>query len=449
MGILIYIIALPILGILVFVHELGHYIMAKINGIGVDVFSLGFGKEVLGFTSGETRYRLSIIPFGGYCKLRGEESKDRDDKTESDPRAWLNKPPLSRLLTSIAGPFFNYVFAVILLSILLYVGYKAVYLTSQVEVLDDRSAPAMISGLRSGDTILSIDNKKIEKFDDILPAVMFNVNKKLELTYLHNGSTNHTHVVPIFNTNSGAAYIGVSPLFYCIVGSVISNTPAFMAGIQPGDEIRSIDNVKTDYFYKLHEYLSRKTNGERVTIVISRPDKILTNRIITNSVILAGLNGRGYLGIEPDPSQSPRVYRIVRAVGVYPAFAGGLKEADDLIILTYKGIQAMVIGKIDVRKSVAGPLRILQFTGTIATRADLWYFIWFIAYISIALGFANLLPLPGLDGGHAIISVGEVVSGRKLPDRVRERIEIAGVIFIILLAIFVTQNDIINMFFGR
>ncbi len=448
MDILIYIIALPILGILVFVHELGHFVVAKLNGIGVDVFSLGFGKELIGFTLGDTRYRVSLIPFGGYCKLRGEEAKDRNDNTEKDPKAWYNKPPLSRFATVIAGPVFNYLFAVVLMAALLYAGYKATYLSSQVTVLQDKSAPAMISGLRSGDTILSIDNKKIENFEQILPAVMFNAKRELEFTYLHEGATNHSHVTPVFNKQNGAAYIGVLPLFYSFVGSVGSNTPALEAGIKPGDEIKSIDGVKTAYFYQIEDFIEHKTNGQAVSLVISRATNNLTTTI-TNVVRLAGFNGRGYLGIEPDGSQSPKFSKVIRAGSLYGAFIGGIKQSDDLIIMTLKGLRAMVTGKIDVRKSVAGPLRILQFTGTIATRADLWYIIWFISYISIALGIANILPLPGFDGGHAIISFGEFVSRRRLPERARAVIEMIGLICIIMLGIFVVQNDIINMFFGK
>ncbi|MGA2141558.1 MAG: RIP metalloprotease RseP [Brevinematales bacterium] len=451
MDILVYIIAIPILGVLVFVHEFGHYIIAKLNGIGVDVFSIGFGKELIGFTYGETRYRLSIVPFGGYCKLRGEESKDRDDKTEKDARAWLNKPPLSRLSTSLAGPVFNYFFAVILMTCLLYFGYNATIMTGQVEVMESPSAPAMAAGLRSGDTVLSIDNKNIEKFDDILPAVMFNVNKKLEMSYLHNGVTNRTSVTPRFNTNSGAAFIGVSPLYYSCVGYVVSNSPAFKAGMRPGDRIRSVDNVRMDYYYQFQDYMQTKSSGAVLNIDIARAElknPALTNNIRIKMSIPSG-SAAGSLGIELDPSQSPRYMKKIKADGLIKSFIGGVNQSDDLIVLTFKGVQAMVTGKVDAGKSMAGPIRILQFTGTVATRAELWFLIWFMAYISIALGFANLLPIPGLDGGHALISIGEIVSGRNLPDKAREKIEIAGVICILLIMVFALQNDIINIFFRK
>jgi regulator of sigma E protease len=394
---------------------------------------------------------VSLIPFGGYCKLRGEEAKDRDEKTEKDPGAWYNKPPLSRFLTVIAGPVFNYLFAVIIMGALLYAGYKATYTSPQVMVPlmpGNKSTPAMLAGLQSGDTILSIDNKKIDNFEEILPAVMFNVGKEMEITYLHGGTTNHSHVTPVFNKQMGAADIGVIPLFYSFIGSVLSNTPAFNAGLRPGDRLESIDNVKTEYFYQLDSYIKHKTNGQDVTLVIARAGKGATN-ILTNTVKLSGFEGRGFLGIEPDNYQAPKFSKIIKSGSLYAAFTGGIKESDDLVAMTLKGLQAMITGKIDVRKSVGGPLRILQITGTIATRADLWYIFWFIAYISIALGFANILPLPGFDGGHAIISLGEFVSGRRLPDRARAAIETIGLVCILLLFVFVVQNDIVSMFFGR
>ncbi len=451
MEILYYIIALPILGVLVFVHEFGHFIIAKLNGIGVDTFSIGFGKELVGFTIGETRYRISLIPFGGYCRIHGEESRDRAD-TVKDPRAWFNKPPLSRFSTVIAGPIFNYLFAVVIMAGLLYYGYRTTLISPQVMVIEHNSSgkptPAAESGLKSGDTIISIDNKKINSFDEITPAVMFNANKKLELTFLSGGKTNRSTVVPLFNKENGVANIYVYPLFYSYIGEVNSNSPAVESGLMPGDEIKSIDGVKTSYYYEVEKYIESKTNFNTVRIIIARADKKATN-IITNMVKLSRFEGRGYLGIGPEGSRCPTISKVIKSGGLIAAFKDGLKESNEFISITFKGLEAMIIGKVDVRKSIAGPLRILQFTGVVATRTDFAFFLRFIAMISVALGFANILPLPGFDGGHAIISIAEFLSGRKLPDNARAVIEMIGLVSIIALAILVTYNDIINMFIRR
>jgi regulator of sigma E protease len=406
----------------------------------------------LAFKIGETRYRIALIPFGGYCRIHGEESRDRNENTVNDPRAWFNKSPLLRFLTVIAGPVFNYLFAVIIIAGLMYFGYKTVLISPDVTVVEHDSSgkptPAAESGLKSGDTIISINNKKIESFDDIMPAVMFNANKTIELTYLNGGKTNHSKVKPFLNQQTGVANIGVTPLYYSYVGLVNSNSPAMEAGIKPGDGIRSIDGYKMSYYYQVAKYIANRTNFETVKIVLARIEGRKTNTI-TRSIKLSRFEGKGYLGTEPDGTEYPSFSKVISSGGLFKAFKDAVRESDDYIIVSVKGIVAMISGKVDVSKSMAGPLRILQITGVIATRTDPAFFLRFVAIISVALGFMNILPLPGFDGGHAIISITEFLTGRKLPERARAVIEMIGLFSILTLAVLVTYNDIINMFLRR
>lgn len=441
------IIAILVLGVLVFVHELGHFIMSKVNKIGVDTFSLGFGKELFGFTIGETRYRISVIPFGGYCKLRGEETKDRPDAA-ADPRALYNRPPLARLLAIIGGPAFNYLFAVLIMTVLFWVGYTETMISPRVAVVhtnaEGKSTPAWASGLRSGDQIVSIHDMPIDSFNDIPKVVALNIDKEMEIVFLKNGdarTTNRAKITPKYSKQSGMGFIGVNPLYFAKIGAVQTNSPAVRAGLKEGDVIAAIDGTPVKYFYQISELIQDKAN-KKVVLKVER-----TNATVELTTKLDRFEGKGYLGVYP--ADLPTFKVTNRASGPLNALARGFKESNNFIVETLNGLVAMFRGKIDVQRNISGPVRIVQITGEVATKTDLVTLLRFMALISVALGFFNLLPFPGLDGGHVVINTIEMITRRKFPDRARTYIEYAGLIFIIGLSVVVFFNDIVNIFMGR
>lgn len=438
------IIAILVLGVLVFVHELGHFTMAKANKIGVDAFSVGFGKELFGFTIGETRYRIGVIPFGGYCKMRGEESKDRPDAA-ADPRALYNRPPLARLLAIVGGPVFNYLFAVLIMTVLFWVGYTDTVISPQIAVVqtgaEGKPTPAWTSGLRSGDTIVSIHNTAIGSFNDIPKVVALNIDKEMEIVFLRNGATNRSKITPRYSQQSGMGFIGVNPLYFAKIGLVQTNSPALRAGLKEGDTIAAIDGRPIAYFYQISELIKDKAN-KNVVMKINR-----TNAAMDVSVRLDRFEGKGYLGVYP--SDMPTFKITNRASGPLNALYRGFVESNNFIVETLNGLIAMFKGKIDVQRNISGPVRIVQITGEVATKTDLVTLLRFMALISVALGFFNLLPFPGLDGGHVVINFIELITCRKFPDRARTYIEYAGLIFIVGLSIVVFFNDIVNIFLGR
>jgi regulator of sigma E protease len=437
--------AILVLGVLVFVHELGHFLMAKINGIGVDAFSIGFGKEIFGFTIGETRYRISWIPLGGYCQLRGEESKDRSESAKKDPRAMYNRPPLARLLAVLGGPVSNYLFAVLVMTVLFLGGFKETFIPSYVAVVpsnaDGSQTPAWIAGLRSGDRIISIDGQKVEYFSDIPELVALKKDEKLFLSYLHNGITNTNTIIPRYSKEKGFGFIGVSPLYLPVVGLVQSNSPAFEAGVLPGDTIESIGGKKVSYFYELQDAIKHKTNQE-ILLGISR-----SNVFIAKNIRIGRFEGNGYLGIAS--GKVPTVEKFFQEKNVVVAFQKGLEECNLLLVKTIKGLGALFQGKIDVQKNISGPIRIVQLTGEVAAKTDFVTLVRLVVLISVALGFFNLLPFPGLDGGHVVFNLIELISRRKFPETLRRYIEYAGLAFIIALSIVVLFNDVFNIWMGR
>lgn len=437
--------AIFFMGVLVFVHELGHFVMAKINGIGVDAFSIGFGKELFGFTIGETRYRISMIPFGGYCKMRGEESKDRAEGKPADPRAMYNRPPYARLLAVLGGPVFNYIFAILLLAGILFFGYKETRISSTVEVLQTdaagKSTPASIAGLKTGDTIIEIDGQKVESYEDIPRLVALNIDKEMTMKYIRANTTNQTKITPHFNQKSGMGYIGVTLLYLPVIGDVKTNTPAHMAGLKKNDVIKSVNGKSITYFYELQNIIADKTNQE-VTLLMERGKDQITQKIT-----LQRFEGKGYLGVSPGKFITTE--RLLKAKDLPDAFVLGFKEGNKFLVDTWKGLAAMFKGKIDVQKNISGPVRIIGFTADIIQHTDFVTILRFMALISIALGFFNLLPLPGLDGGHVVFNLIETVTPFRIPEKFRIVVEYIGFVFIVGLSIIVLFNDVFNLFMGR
>ncbi len=427
--------------------KFGHLVMAKLNKIGVDEFSIGFGKELAGFNWGETRYKISMLPFGGYCKLRGEENKDRDEGKSADPKAMYNRPPLARLITVVGGAFFNYLFAVVIMTVLFFAGFKETNITSDIAVIalnsDGKPTPAALAGLRSEDTIISIGKDKIESYYDIPKTIALRIDEELAIKYTRGGITNSSKITPKYNQQIGMGFIGVSPLYLPEIGFVKTNSAADRSGLKEGDVIKAVNGTNITYFYQLQELIQDKANQE-VDFTIQR-----SNETIAKKIILDRFEGKGYLGISPG---NVRTYqKLFKAKNLPDGFQNGFNEANGFIVEIFDGLKAMFKGKIDLQRNMSGPVRIIQMTGDIMTKTnfDLTTIVRFMALISVAIGFFQLLPFPGLDGGHIVFNLIELVTRRKFPEKIRFYIEYSGMVFIISLSIVLFFNDIVNIFLGR
>ncbi|MCX7821497.1 MAG: RIP metalloprotease RseP [Brevinematales bacterium] len=434
------IVAFLVMGVLIFVHELGHFLLAKLNGIGVEAFSIGFGKELFGFTLGETRYRISLLPFGGYCKLKGEG----EEEAKNDPKAMYNRPPYARLLTVLAGPAFNYLFALIVLAIIFFAGFKETIILPYVEVIekiDGKETPAFSAGLKNLDYIIAIDDKNVENYADIPKFINLSKDKRIKITFVRENKTNELFAELSFDKNRGLSYIGVSPVYLPVIGEILSNSPAEKGGLKKGDKILLIDNHKISYYHDISAVIKEKA-GQEVSIVYERKGSIFTNKILIDR-----FEGKGFLGIYP--SETLIQERIIKAKNFLSSFEMAQKSINAMIVETVQSIAAMFKGKINAQKNLSGPLRIIGFTSEIAMNTDFVTLLRFMALISVALAFFNLLPIPGLDGSHVILNFIETVTPIRIPIKVRLTIEYVGLLFIIFLSVFIFFNDIINIFGGR
>ncbi len=435
-----FLVAILVLGILIFVHELGHFLLAKLNGIGVEAFSIGFGKEIFGFTIGETRYRLSALPLGGYCKLKGETEEDAKD----DPKAMYNRPPYARLLTVLAGPFFNYLFALFLLTLIFFVGFKEKVISPYVKVIeniDGKTTPAFMAGLKDSDYIIAIDDKKVESYADIPKYINLSKSEKIKITFIREGITNELFTEIAYGESKGLSYIGVEPIYLNVIGNVVEKSPAESIGLKTGDKIISIDGKKINYFHEISEVIKDKSYKE-VEIVYER-----NGNFYTNIVKLDRFQGRGFLGVGPfEPIFEERT---IKAASFLSSIAMAQKEINKTLAETVQSISAMIKGRINAQKNLSGPIRIIGITSQVAMNTDFVTLIRFMAMISIALAFFNLLPIPGLDGGHVILNFIETITPFRIPMKVRYTIEYVGFLFIIALSVVILFNDLFNIWSGR
>ncbi|OHD55098.1 MAG: RIP metalloprotease RseP [Spirochaetes bacterium GWF1_51_8] len=472
MDILGIVIAILVLGVLVTVHELGHFIMAKISGIGVDTFSIGFGKELVSWKWGETKFRLALIPLGGYCKMRGEETKDRgpgDPKKKEetpeapavkDPKAMYNRPPWARILAILGGSFFNYFFAILVFFCLFLFGYKEEVIVPKVAVVqqtaDGELTPAFKAGLTNGDVILTINGKTTGQYTDIMQTVMLGAKEELVIVYLRGDVTNTTKVTPILSEQSGAGFIGIEPYTdpaEPVIGKLLEKRPAIAAGLKEGDRILAVNGIEVKLYEDLTKEIKANPNKE-VVFKIQRGEEVFEKTIKLDSIMLTNKFGTnliieeaGLLGIYPLVKYET-TEKEVRADNIFHAFAMGFMEANNSLVKVWDGLVVMFKGKIDVQKNISGPLRIIKLTSDIATKTTFVKLMQFMAMIAVALAFFNLLPLPGLDGGTFLINLFEMVTKIKPSEKVLTVIEYIGLFFIISLAAIVFINDIVNLLRG-
>ncbi len=433
-----YLVALLVLSLLVFVHELGHFVVARLFGITVEVFSIGFGPEIFGWTWGSTRYRVSWIPFGGYCKLKGELA-------EMTPDSLYGKPPWMRILVLVAGPAANLVAAVVVMIVLYGVGYTEVLPSRRVDVMEKIAgvpSPAWEAGIRPGSEILSVNGKEIQSFQNIVEEVSLRAGQNLETVFVFEGRTNKTQVKPILNPESGLGVIGVFPLYEAVIGAVLSNRAAARAGLQPDDRIIAIDGQMIRYYYELRSVLENKQE-QAIRLTYVRGE--VTNTV---SLVVESLEGRGVIGIQLS-GQGDVVTNQVKSDSLFSAVSDGSRALWEQFLLTLRGLRSLVTGNISVSQNLYGPIRIVQTTALVSQLEDFSLLMRFVAVISLGLALANLLPIPGLDGGHVVINTVEWITRRRLDDRIRVAIESFGILVLLVLASWVLSNDIVNLLKGK
>ena len=358
-----------ILSFIVFIHEYGHYFVAKYYGVKIESFSIGFGKELLGwYDKNGTRWKISLIPLGGYVKMFGDKNPasmpDSNNKRMTiveKKQAFFFKPLHQRFLIVLAGPAANYLLGIIITFIII-IKFGISTSSNQVAKVID-NLPAAQAGILSGDKIINIDGKNIKNFSEIKQIIQINPNIPLNVTVKRN---NH----------------------------------------------REIDLILTPKQKIIDDFLGNKTTV-------------------------------GYIGIESEQGQFQKV-------GIMQALPLSVKETWDISILTLQVIKQLILGQRSL-SDLSGPVKIAQYSGQVTKKSlqkddngnrNLYLILWFVAMISINLGLMNLLPIPVLDGGHLLLYIGEFLFKKELPEKIQQYIFLGGFIFLLIIFILVTFNDI-------
>jgi regulator of sigma E protease len=425
-----------VFGTVVIIHEFGHFIVAKLLRIKVEVFGVGFGPRLFGFRKGETDYRVCAVPLGGYVKMAGENPSD--DITGSIEE-FLSRPKWQRFLVAVMGPIMNICLAVILLAGLFYHKFEIpAWLDEPVVVgIIDSNSPAEKAGLLPGDRINEAGQKKDPTWEDFSITVATSAGRPLELQVLRGGQTVPITVMPESQGRQQIGYLGVSPLDPSeqIVKNVLKGKPAAQAGIQPGDKIAKVGDVDLEKAGKDLRDALQRTSTDVIPITVLRQGKTLT--LDVRPYIDKATNSR-MIGIER--SHSPRMK--VRNLTLSQAFTESAKTNIKFTGLIFEILHKLLKREVSVRM-LEGPVGIARQSG-MAAKSGFSELLYLMAAISLNLGIFNLLPIPILDGGVITLILIEALIRRNLSLKLRERITQVGFALLILLAAIVTYNDIVR-----
>ncbi|MCL2722035.1 MAG: RIP metalloprotease RseP [Treponema sp.] len=436
------------LGIVVFFHELGHYLAARLVGINVEAFSVGWGKPILKKKIGFTEYRLGMFPIGGYCKMQGDSDynneayKNMAEGIKPEKGSYHAASPAARILVSFGGPFFNLLFAILLLSILWGIGFEIWTTDNRVilssEITGERY-PADYAGFQTGDRILEINGRKVTNFYEIQDNIVFNQKKNIPVTVERNGSIVHLQISPELNLETGARLIGVNQWIDPVIDTIIEDSVAQKAGLKAGDIIISAND---EPILNTFDFTRIRTQAEdSLTLTYDRNGTI--GQVVFKDDDLGGLLGIQWL---ISSYQTPN-YSIFGSIGK------GIQESYKTLIRSVTSLQLLFKG-IDLSQAVSGPVRITHMMGEVATQGFGQGFgigfrsiIQFVALISIALCVMNMLPLPILDGGMIILFIVEMIRRKPAHPKFIAVFQTCGMVIIFSLMLFALFGDV--MYFIR
>jgi len=429
------------LGILIFIHELGHFCLAKLFRVKVLTFSLGFGPKLFGRQKGETEYRLSAFPLGGYVQMLGEGTADEAGLDEMDPeelhRAFALQPLWQRFAIVAAGPTMNLLLPFLVLPVAFMIGVQSpAYLDRPAcigYVAPD--SPAQSAGFHAGDCIQAVNGHDVESWQKANETFVTQAGEPLHFTIERGGVTRELELQSTDAGVNGLQPVGLLPQRPAVIDAPIPGHPAAAAGLQGGDQIVRIGAMSIRSWYQLRDAVAR-TGGKPTEVEVERAGKRLVFVIQPEAVS----GGSGYLlGV------APRDQQVTKRYGLPGALRAGAGQAVDLMQLTLVFLQKLVTGSVST-KNIGGPITVFQYAGQ-AAQTDFSAVLTMLAFLSIQLGILNLLPIPVLDGGHLFFYSLEFVLRRPLPRRARELAQQAGLALLVLLMLLATYNDLLRIFF--
>jgi len=434
-----------VLGILILVHEFGHFIVARLAGVGVERFSVGFGKVIWRYRGKETEYCLSAVPLGGYVKMMGDDENPLEgggSGVVDAARSFNTKPLAARFLIVFAGPAMNCVLAMVIFAAVFMILGRPVSPAVVGRVVE--GGPAAQAGLRTFDRVVAVDGRPVQYWEDVLKVVQDLRGETIQLTIESDGRERKVGVTPaktqvrdLFGDERDVWDLGARPFAPPVIGEALPGLPADRAGLKSGDRIVDVEGAPMRTWDDLAEVIHGRP-GQPTRLSVKRGSETLTVSVTPNAAKDRGPDGKdvevGRIGIGPLAATL-----FVRSNPVTAMWEGVVRTAE-VTELTAVGLYKIAVGQLD-RKNIGGPIQIAVTAGEQA-RQGLPSLAFFTAIISVNLFLLNLLPIPMLDGGHLLFFVCEAVLGRPVSLRKREVAQQVGFVLLMLLMVYAVYNDL-------
>lgn len=425
--------ALFTLGVVIFFHELGHFIMAKRVGVKVEKFSLGFGPKLLGINYGGTEYLISAIPLGGYVKMKGE---DTNEEPTGDIDEFCSRPLGDRAKVVFFGPFLNFLLAFFFFVIVFMIGIPTLDLNNKVGLVK-KDTLAYKEGIQRDDVIIKVNNHKVKKWEEIEKTFLEGILSGKIVLEIERENKIIKKVLTISKEDQNKP-LGIYPYISPIIGKIQKDYPAAKAGLREGDEVIKINNKKVGCWNEISEII-HNSKEKSLNILIKRGKKEIVVNVTPIFKEISSQEGMvkvGIIGISPQT----KTQKFELLGSINKAFAQLILSIQYVFFVLWK----LISGGISL-KYLAGPLGIAQMAGQQA-QSGLLSLMFFVAFLSVNLGVLNLLPIPVLDGGYLLFYAIEKLRGKAISIRAQEIASQVGLSVLVVLILFATFNDILRVF---